>query len=262
MHIIWLTTIFDDSAVSNILLQLLPHFKKDITITIVSLESTTHSQSHALKSLVDIKKSYPVSIDHISLECKKTQLFKMIRALNKVIKTHNPNIIHAQLGRAYIAAMFVKNKHKSLIKIATFHNTARHFNPLTYFFLSLFFTRFHAISAVSQYALHSIQHAFDKKKKIPAHTIHNPIISNTNTLSPTNTPIIPKNTYIILVASRLSPGKGHQLCLRMLPILQHKLARENKSMPYMVCWHRTSRTKATHIYYKTYPAKFGTYVRT
>lgn len=236
MNIIWLTTVFDDSAVSNILLHIAPYLKSACTIHVISLESTSNLSSKALDSL---KKLY---IEHTSLDCKKTQLFAMVKKLEYIITHTSTDIVHAHLGRAYLILLLIRSK--QIIKLATFHNNANYFNSITYKLLKIFYTRFDAVSTVSYSVLSSIQSNFDKKKIVATSVIYNPVffVDNNKVGDEGDDVSIEESEYSIrnsaiptlLVVGRLVEGKGHDLWISMLPILADMLKCDTSSSPFQL----------------------------
>lgn len=226
MKIIWLTTIFDDSAVSNVLLRILPYMqqKNQIECIVVSLES--HKKTYkALETL------HSYNIKHISFDCKKHEIIKSKRKLQNLIKKEKPTIVHAQLGRAYIALLLAKQyhkkNHKRYYKLATFHNTAKYFNKLSYAFLKLFYHRFDGVSAVSQDCLRTIQDCFDKNHTVYAEVIYNPVPLPPKTDATTTTK--EKGAIILAVVGRLIEDKGHDLWMDALPHIKKRFDEVPKS---------------------------------
>lgn len=216
MKILWLTTIFDDSAVSSILLNILPHFSSDISITVVSLESTFNIKSQSLNTL------QKMNINHTSLNCSKKNFLQSGKKLDALISEIEPDVVHAQLGRAYIALLLSKYKKKEYVKLATFHNNANYFNKITYYILKLLYKKFNAVTAVSKSCLETIQHSFDSIKRVPTHVIYNPIVHH-KTLPITYQKSKDVSAHaILIVVGRLVQGKGHDLWVLALPHIQKK----------------------------------------
>lgn len=218
MNILWLTTVFDDSAVSNILLQILPYFPSSYCITVVSIGSIDTSRSKVHRKLKDM------GIAHVSLESKKFQLFRIVKKLNSLIHEIQPSIIHAQLGIAYLALLQASDRH-SYKRFATFHNNADYFNKLTSMALSLLFHKFDAISAVSLSALKTIQSSFDKRQLVPSRVIYNPIALFDSQENKSPIPDFAETTLqervpVLLTIGRLVSKKGHDLWINMIPHLQ------------------------------------------
>ena len=102
----------ESSAVSDILITLIPHIRFQFDIEVVALQPT-------LKNDPVMNKFNSVGIIPVDLDCAKWNLLSAYFRLKKFFKTSNPAIIHSNLGRADIFSALAKPKSAKLLN--TFH---------------------------------------------------------------------------------------------------------------------------------------------
>ncbi|TVQ99897.1 MAG: glycosyltransferase family 1 protein [Spirochaetaceae bacterium] len=213
VSILFVTTRFDDAAVSNILCDLFPALQRaGFAPAVWALEpAPREGVSHRRAAAAGV----PV---HELPPGPKWNLARGVRALRRFVRQHRPALIHSHLGRADIVAALARPAEIPLV--STLHNVIDNFSRATRLGFLLTDSRVTVRTGVSRACITSM---YDNWRLKSAHrVIYNPIDparlevarSREQVLSGLS---IPPDRRVVLAAGRVIPMKGHRYLIQAMP---------------------------------------------
>lgn len=216
MKILYIVNSFENGAIPNILLDIVPELKiNGCDITFLALEPLPEEHLSVQRCQ---KMGFALSSLNLNAKISLTSIIKLKKAIKKIA----PDLIHTHLGRADILTPWVKGR---IPQITTFHSVKRNYNRLTLLGYKLSDKMVAHRTGVSKASIDSFYS--DRFLKSKHSVIYNPVKLDRLKVTMTKSDVQKhfgwekiENFKLISLVGRLMPVKGHSDFINAFPSIQ------------------------------------------